>query len=68
VMIGVLNLFGNQILCATCAAVQFGRLDARYCSYSHIRTVFRFTHCLDRMEVSLHIESTRTSCFINPPV
>ena len=32
---GVLNLFHNQILCARCAAVQFGRLDAQYCSYIH---------------------------------
>jgi len=36
VTFGVLNLFGNQILCGRCAAVQFGRSDARYCSYSHI--------------------------------
>jgi hypothetical protein len=41
VTFGVLNLVRNQILRVRCAAMQFGRSDARYCSYSHICTVFR---------------------------
>ena len=36
VTFGVLNLFCNQILCARCATMQFGRWYAQYCSYSHI--------------------------------
>ena len=42
----VVNLFRNQILCARWVAVQSGRSDARYCSYSHVNCSGRLRRVL----------------------